>query len=75
MLENLRIPTRKYPCAVKVFYDSLDAADQEILMSVLSDSSIAHKALETALKQQAGAKLSDSTLARHRTGLCSCSRI
>lgn len=75
MLENLKISKRKYPCAIKEFYDSLEAADQEILMSVLTDSSISHKALEKALKEQAGTTFSDTTIARHRTGYCSCSRI
>jgi hypothetical protein len=78
MLENL-IHTvskaRKYPCAVKAFFDTLSEADQEILMSALSDRSISHNSLSTALKLQAGAKLADTTLARHRNGLCSCSRI
>lgn len=77
MLENLKtvIKPRKYPCAVRSFHDSLSEADQEILMSVLSDSSVSHKSLEKALKEQAGVVLADTTLARHRQGHCSCSRI
>lgn len=77
MLENLQVALRprKYPCAVKTFYDSLDQADQEIFMGVLSDPNVSHKGLEKALKEQAGVTLADTTLARHRQGLCSCSRI
>jgi hypothetical protein len=77
MLENLKaaVGPRKYTCAVKTFYDTLSEADKEIFMGVLSDPNVSHKGLETALKQQAGVTLADTTLARHRQGLCSCSRI
>ena len=78
MLENLIstvTKSRRYSCAVKAFYDTLSEADKEILMSALSDRSISHNSLSTALKLQAGAKLADTTIARHRNGLCSCSRI
>jgi len=78
MLENLKQSVgkaRRYPCAVKTFFDTLSEADQEILMSVLADRSISHHSLSAALKQQAGTTIADTTLARHRNGLCSCSRI
>jgi RNase P/RNase MRP subunit POP5 len=77
MLETLRdsLGKRKYPCAVKTFYDTLSEADQEILMSVLSDYSLSHSSIEKALKEQAGVTLADTTIARHRSGRCSCSRI
>ena len=77
MLETLTqaLKPRKYPCAVRTFFDTLSEADQEIFMSVLSDFSISNKGLEKALKEQAGVTLADTTLARHRQGHCSCSRI
>jgi hypothetical protein len=77
MLENLKdaLGKRKYPCAIKSFHDSLSEADQEILMSVLSDMSLSHSSIEKALKQQAGVTLADTTISRHRNGRCSCSRI
>jgi hypothetical protein len=74
MLENLRIPKRKFPCVVRSFWETLSEADKEILMSNLSDLSIGHKTLEKALSS-VGVKLSDTAIARHRTGLCSCSKI
>jgi hypothetical protein len=74
MLENFKIPTRKFPCAVRTFWETLSEADREILMSNLCDLSIGHKTLEKAL-QNVGVTLSDTAIARHRTGLCSCSRI
>ena len=74
MLETLRIPTRKFPCAVRTFWETLEEADREILMSNLCDLSIGHKTLEKALRN-VGVALSDTAIARHRTGLCSCSKI
>ena len=74
MLEVMRIPKRKFPCAVRTFWETLSEADREILMSNLCDFSIGHKTLEKALSN-VGVTLSDTAIARHRTGLCSCSRI
>lgn len=74
MLEALRIPTRKFPCAVRSFWETLSEADREILMSNLCDFNIGHKTLEKALRN-VGVTLSDTAIARHRTGLCSCSKI
>ncbi len=74
MLENLKIETRKLPCAVRTFYNTLSEADQEILMSNLSNPEIPHKALEKALRE-VGVVLSDTAIARHRNSHCSCSKI
>ena len=78
MLENLKAAiasTRRYPCATRSFYDSLSEADQEILMDLLTDSNVSHNALSKALREQAGATLADTSISRHRQGLCSCSKI
>lgn len=78
MLENLKAALsskRRYPCATRTFYDSLGEADQEILMDLLTDSNISHNALSKALREQAGITLADTSIARHRQGLCSCSKI
>ncbi len=78
MLENLKAAIqskRRYPCATRSFYDLLSEADQEILMDLLTDSNISHNALSKALREQAGATLADTSIARHRQGLCSCSKI
>jgi len=78
MLENLKAALstkRRYPCATRTFYDSLNEADQEILMNLLVDSNVSHNALSKALREQAGATLADTSIARHRQGLCSCSKI
>lgn len=78
MLENIRDTLKRgrvYPCATRAFYDSLSAADQEILMELFEDPNVSHNALSKALREQAGATLADTSIARHRQGLCSCSRI
>ena len=78
MLENLKAALstkRRYPCATRSFYDSLAEADQEILMDLLTDSNVSHNSLSKALREQAGVTLADTSIARHRQGLCSCSKI
>ena len=78
MLENLKAALstkRRYPCATRSFYDSLAEADREILMDLLTDSNVSHNSLSKALREQAGVTLADTSIARHRQGLCSCSKI
>ena len=77
MLENLKasLSRRRYPCATRIFYDSLEPHDQEILMDCLINSDVSHSALSKALREQAGTTLADTSIARHRQGLCSCSKI
>lgn len=74
MLENLKLPGRHYPCAVRTLYLSLSEADQEILLANIADLSIGHKTLEKALKA-VGVRISDTAIARHRNSYCSCSKI
>lgn len=77
MLENLKIALqpRRYSCAVRSFWERLEPADQEILMAALSDPNVSHNALSKALREQANTSLADTSIARHRQGLCSCSKI
>jgi hypothetical protein len=77
MLENLKaaVTKRRYPCATRIFYDSLSEADKEILMDCLSNPDVSHNSLSKALRAQAGITLADTSIARHRQGLCSCSKI
>jgi hypothetical protein len=74
VLENLVFEKAKKPCAVRTFYNTLSAADQQILMDNLCNPEIAHKALEKALRDL-GVVLSDTAIARHRNSHCSCSSI
>ena len=78
MLEGVKakvLEGRKYPCKTRELYLSLSEADQEILMSLLSDFNVSDHALSVALKEQANLVIADTTLAKHRRGLCSCSKI
>jgi hypothetical protein len=77
MLENLKfaLTPRRYSCAVRSLYEKLEPADQEILMSALADSNVSHNALSKALRDQANVTLADTSIARHRQGMCSCSKI
>lgn len=74
MLEKLNFEKPKKPCAVRTFYNTLNDADKEILMSNLCNPEISHKGLEKALRD-IGVVLSDTAISRHRYGHCSCSRI
>ena len=74
MLENLIIRGRDHKCAVRTLLYSLSEADQEILRDNLMNYSVSANALSKALREL-GTILADSTIARHRTGGCSCSRI
>ena len=77
MLENLKLKTArsKYPCAVRTFYETLSQADKEILMDALTDPNVSHNGLSRALREQANTRLADTSIAKHRQGLCSCSKI
>lgn len=78
MLEKVRdkvLKGRVYPCRTRDVYDSLQEADKEILMSLLSDFTVSDNSLSNALRDQAGIVIADTSLAKHRRGLCSCSRI
>lgn len=77
MLENLvaTVKKRRYTCAVKTFWETLNEADKEIFMSVLSDPTVSNNALSNALKEQTDTRLADTSIAKHRRGLCQCSKI
>jgi RNase P/RNase MRP subunit POP5 len=77
MLENLKVKTRRkpYSCAVRTFYESLSEADKVILMDALCDPDVSHNGLSRALREQANTRLADTSIAKHRQGLCSCSKI
>jgi len=78
MLEKVKekvLKGRVYPCRTRELYDSLHEADQEILMSLLSDFTLSDNSISAALRDQANIVIADTSIARHRRGFCSCSRI
>jgi hypothetical protein len=77
MLENLNFstPERRYSCIIKTFHDSLEKSDQKLLLQYMSDPDISNLGLARALNQKTGRKFSDTSIRKHRLGLCSCSKI
>jgi hypothetical protein len=77
MLEDLQFPgtKRTYSCRIRTFYNTLNPADQKLLMDYLADPAITHSGLSKALALKTGQSFSDNGIRKHRLGLCSCSKI
>jgi len=73
MLESLVIPERKYPCRVRDVASELDAKDSDILITAAENPDWPYVALENALGKL-GVTVSQSSIKKHRTKLCSCYR-
>ena len=71
LLSDLTPPKRQWPCAVRALLETLEPADQEILAKAVMNPEWKYLALESALALK-GIVLSQGTIKRHRTGLCSC---
>lgn len=74
MLEGLTPPVRKFSCAVRTLTDTLDAKDSVIFVEAVKSPEWLPKSLSRALRER-GIVISDDSIARHRKGLCSCSKI
>ena len=72
MLEGLTPPKRTLPCKVRDVLENLNAEDQEILTNALADYKLwSARTLELELRKR-GIMISDSSIERHRAGVCSC---
>lgn len=72
MLEDLKPPVRQFPCKVRTVLGELEPKDREILLSALNSPDLwPAKTLSNALKSR-GLQLIDSSINRHREGICSC---
>lgn len=72
MLEGLTPPKRTLPCKVRDVLENLELQDQEILNAALADSKTwSARTLELELRKR-GILISDSSIERHRAGVCSC---
>lgn len=71
MLENLKPPSRKYPCKVVEIKLNLELSDQVIFEQAIMDKAWQVRTLERELRAR-GIQISDSTIERHRGKLCSC---
>lgn len=75
MLENLEPPAnRTYICKVALVLAELDEKDKAILIDALADTDKwGHNPLARALRAR-GVELSDTTIAKHRSGDCRCKK-
>jgi len=73
LLDGLTPPQRKYPCRFREILDSLEKKDQIVLEAAIINPEWAHKSLSEALRQR-GLVITDTSIARHRKGACSCSK-
>ena len=75
MLEGLQPPQRVYNCRVRSVLETLDAKDKKILETALDSLDLwPVRTLSIELKRR-GLVLSDSAIANHRRGSCSCGKI
>jgi predicted metalloendopeptidase len=74
MLEGLTPTPRKFPCAVRTLIETLEAKDSKIFQEAIQNLDWRPKTLSRALRDR-GIVLSDDSIARHRRGQCSCSKI
>lgn len=75
MLDDLTPPERQYNCKVRETLLELEQKDRDVLSGAIDDAkSWPARTLSNALKGR-GIHLADVTIARHREGICSCSKI
>jgi hypothetical protein len=71
MLEDLVIPMKRFPCAVRTLTKTLDAKDAEIFIDAVNNLDWKPKTLSNALRERS-IVISDDSITRHRKGNCSC---
>ena len=72
LLDDLTPPVKRYPCKVRTILESLDGKDKDILLNALGDREAwSAIGLGNALSQR-GLPIADTSITRHRDGLCSC---
>ena len=75
MLDGLQPPKRVWNCRVRSVLETLDAKDKKILETALASLELwPARTLSNELKRR-GVALSDSAIAIHRKGACSCGKI
>jgi hypothetical protein len=73
MLEGLTPKKQARPCKIKTILETLEAKDKKILEEALFDTEWSVTGLSKALNSR-GILVSDTPIAAHRTGRCSCVR-
>lgn len=75
MLENLKAPVYITNCKVRTVAAQLDEKDKKIFLDAIADEqNWAAVALQKALHHE-GIKIGQEVIRRHRSGVCSCSKI
>jgi hypothetical protein len=74
MLEDLVIPTKKFPCKVRTVKAVLSEKDALIFESAVMNPEWPCKTLENALSTK-GITVSEKTIKQHREKRCSCWKI
>lgn len=72
-LRNVSAERKGPPCTIRVLLDGMTKEDKQALTEVLADPTVQSRAIWRALVAE-GYEVSDSPVARHRKGLCLCSR-
>ena len=73
MLEGLTPPVRRYPCRVRDLALELGEKDGKILVDAAENPEWPYISLENALGKL-GVTVSQSSIKKHRTKVCSCFR-
>lgn len=72
MLENLKLPEKEQLCPVMIdATKKLDDTDLKILIDMLNDPRWTAKALSASVTE-AGFKISEAQIFKHRTKRCAC---
>ena len=74
LLDDMTPPVIVSSCRVRSIADSLDEADKKIFMAALADPRWSNRALATAMNDR-GFELGVSSIQKHKSRGCSCSKI
>lgn len=74
LLSNLENIAPKRTCRVHIINQTLEPADSEIFLAAVMNPQFPVKRLEKELRAR-GVEISDTSIDRHRTKVCSCWKI
>jgi hypothetical protein len=72
LLDNLTPVVKRYSCKVRTVAGELSPEDSKTFMAAVNDRAVwSSGGLSNALAQR-GVTIADTSISRHRDGLCSC---
>lgn len=74
MLEDLNIPQKPVPCKVRSISETIDQKDKEILLNAVMNPDWPMTTLARELLKR-DIQVSEQSIRRHRTKVCSCWKI